>query len=220
VNRLRLTSPSFHRINSREEEEDEKEYEEEDFEIIEFADLDNLCSEDPMECELTDQSGLLPIGQILYVRYDCQLSEILYEQLPARLEQCPWFTAPRDMAPAWALCTGAWGAWTVAPIPSLSSEITMDRCLVYFVPLLFESVCHTIEQDTQFLFSFSPQLQVYEWKFSNSFFVKGSPDYLAFGGGDDGLIRGQSQKCDTFDNYVLASSEDFLINDLEVWAIS
>jgi hypothetical protein len=31
-----------------------------------------------------------------------------------------------------------------------------------------------------FLFSFSPQLQVYEWKFSN--FVKGCPDYLAFDG--------------------------------------
>ncbi|KAK6303704.1 hypothetical protein J4Q44_G00261580 [Coregonus suidteri] len=79
-----------------------------------------------------------------------------------------------------------------------------------------------------FLFSFSPQLQVYEWKFSNSFFVKGSPDYLAFGGGgglfglwlDDGLIHGRSQRCDTFDNDVLSSSDDFLINDLEVWAIS
>lgn len=37
---------------------------------------------------------------------------------------------------------------------------------------------------------------------------------------DDGLIRGQSQRCDTFDNDVLSSSDDFLINDLEVWAIS
>lgn len=30
-----------------------------------------------MEPELTDQSGLLDMGQILYVRYDCQLSEIV-----------------------------------------------------------------------------------------------------------------------------------------------
>uniref|UniRef100_A0A8B9JRX0 TLDc domain-containing protein n=1 Tax=Astyanax mexicanus TaxID=7994 RepID=A0A8B9JRX0_ASTMX len=78
-----------------------------------------------------------------------------------------------------------------------------------------------------FLFSFSPHLQVYKWTGVNSYFIKGGMDALLFGGGrgrfglwiNGDLIRGRSQKCDTFDNETLSSEEDFVINELEVWAL-
>ncbi|KAM9431379.1 uncharacterized protein ACWYII_018506 [Salvelinus alpinus] len=107
-----------------------------------------------MEPELTDQSGLLHIGQILYVSYSSG----------------PGLQRPETWHRPGHSVQEHGGACTVAPIPSLSSEITMDRGHFGL------------------------------WS-------------------DEGLIHWQSQRCDTFDNDVLAS-EDFLINDLEVWAIS
>ena len=37
---------------------------------------------------------------------------------------------------------------------------------------------------------------------------------------DDALYRGRSQRCATFDNDCLASSEDFTIASMEVWAFT
>ncbi|XP_070962127.1 TLD domain-containing protein 2-like isoform X1 [Oncorhynchus clarkii lewisi] len=228
VNRVRQASPSFQRINSRDEENQEK-----DFEIVEVdslhtqrrclsdrQDLDYLSSEDPTKPELTDQSSLLHIGQL------CQLNE----HLPARLEQCPWSLVYSTQRHGTSLGT-LYKSMGGMDCSTSTLTVIRDNCGQVFgafcpttlrISLSYYGTGHT------FLFSFSPQLQVYKWKFSNSFFVKGSPDYLAFGGGgglfglwlDDGLIRGQSHRCDTFDNDVLSSSDDFLINDLEVWAIS
>ncbi|XP_057637850.1 TLD domain-containing protein 2 isoform X1 [Chionomys nivalis] len=79
-----------------------------------------------------------------------------------------------------------------------------------------------------FLFSFAPQLKVFKWTGSNSFFVKGDLDSLMMGSGsgqfglwlDGDLYRGGSYPCATFNNEVLARQEQFCIEELEAWVLS
>ncbi|XP_020747739.1 TLD domain-containing protein 2 isoform X1 [Odocoileus virginianus] len=79
-----------------------------------------------------------------------------------------------------------------------------------------------------FLFSFSPQLKVFKWTGSNSFFVKGDLDSLMMGCGsgrfglwlDGDLYRGGSHPCATFNNEVLARQEQFCISEVEAWVLS
>lgn len=79
-----------------------------------------------------------------------------------------------------------------------------------------------------FLFSFSPELKVFKWTGSNSFFVKGDLDSLMMGSSsgqfglwmDGDLYHGGSQPCATFNNDVLARQEQFCIQELEAWVLS
>uniref|UniRef100_H0WHG4 TBC/LysM-associated domain containing 2 n=1 Tax=Otolemur garnettii TaxID=30611 RepID=H0WHG4_OTOGA len=79
-----------------------------------------------------------------------------------------------------------------------------------------------------FLFSFSPQLKVFKWTGSNTFFVKGDLDSLMMGSGsgkfglwlDGDLYHGGSYPCATFNNEVLARQEQFCIKELEAWVLS
>uniref|UniRef100_H2YD23 Oxidation resistance protein 1 n=1 Tax=Ciona savignyi TaxID=51511 RepID=H2YD23_CIOSA len=76
-----------------------------------------------------------------------------------------------------------------------------------------------------FLFTLEPNITIFPWSGENNFFVKGNLDSLAIGGGDgssglwlDGdLCHGSSHTCLTFQNDPLASSEDFFIQNVEVW---
>ncbi|XP_056378550.1 oxidation resistance protein 1 isoform X2 [Hyla sarda] len=77
-----------------------------------------------------------------------------------------------------------------------------------------------------FLFTFCPDFQVFKWTGDNMFFIKGDMDALAFGGGggefalwlDGDLYHGRSHSCKTFGNSILSKKEDFIIQDIEIWA--
>ncbi|XP_069813309.1 oxidation resistance protein 1 isoform X8 [Dendropsophus ebraccatus] len=77
-----------------------------------------------------------------------------------------------------------------------------------------------------FLFTFCPDFQVFKWTGDNMFFIKGDMDALAFGGGggefalwlDGDLYHGRSHSCKTFGNTTLSKKEDFIVQDIEIWA--
>ncbi|XP_062987112.1 oxidation resistance protein 1 isoform X2 [Elgaria multicarinata webbii] len=76
-----------------------------------------------------------------------------------------------------------------------------------------------------FLFTFSPDFEIFKWTGDNMFFLKGDMDALAFGGGggefalwlDGDLYHGRSHSCKTFGNHTLSKKEDFIIQDIEIW---
>ncbi|XP_067111521.1 oxidation resistance protein 1b isoform X1 [Osmerus mordax] len=77
-----------------------------------------------------------------------------------------------------------------------------------------------------FLFTFCPEFEVFKWTGDNMFFLKGDVDSLAFGGGggefglwlDGDLYHGRSNPCKTFGNPRLSQKEDFVLQDIEIWA--
>ncbi|XP_040289401.1 oxidation resistance protein 1 isoform X2 [Bufo bufo] len=77
-----------------------------------------------------------------------------------------------------------------------------------------------------FLFTFCPDFEVFKWTGDNMFFIKGDMDSLAFGGGggefalwlDGDLYHGRSHSCKTFENSILSKKEDFIVQDMEIWA--
>jgi LysM repeat protein len=79
-----------------------------------------------------------------------------------------------------------------------------------------------------FLYTFSPSFKVFKWTGENNFFTRGLVDSLAFGCSeghhglwfDGDLLNGHSQKCQTYDNEHLATTEYFTIASLEVWTFS
>ncbi|CAI4231567.1 unnamed protein product [Auanema sp. JU1783] len=69
-------------------------------------------------------------------------------------------------------------------------------------------------------------LRPYQWTGENQFFVNANKDYLAIGAGsghyglwlDADLNHGRSQRCDTFDNELLAGDkEDFIVQYVEAF---
>ncbi|XP_067305592.1 nuclear receptor coactivator 7 isoform X2 [Pseudorasbora parva] len=90
-------------------------------------------------------------------------------------------------------------------------------------PFRVSSYCYGTGET--FLYSFSPEFQIFRWSGENSYFVRGFLDSLQIGGGggpfglwlDADLYRGASYSCDTFCNRPLSLHHDFTIQDLEVW---
>ncbi|XP_036390007.1 TLD domain-containing protein 2-like isoform X2 [Megalops cyprinoides] len=157
-----------------------------------------------------------------------ELLQHISKYLPPRLVQCTWtlaYSALRHGTSLRTLYKGTLGldCCTLTVIKDTCGQVFGAFCSA---PLKVSLSYYGTGQT--FLFSFSPHLKVYRWTRGNSYFVKGSMESLVFGGGrghfglwvDEDLHHGRSQRCETFDNDILSTDEDFLINDLEVWALS
>lgn len=102
-----------------------------------------------------------------------------------------------------------------------------------FAPQAWEQRGRFYGSGESFVFSFrrplgggEEELQVFTWTSQNSYFMYSDADLLAMGGGDGhyaiaishDLLRGHSAPTPTFGNPCLASSEEFVVRDLELWA--
>ena len=75
------------------------------------------------------------------------------------------------------------------------------------------------------LFTFFPSFHVFRWSGENTFFIKGNRESLSFGAAsganglwlDADLYRGRTQRCATFNNDLLSTTEDFTIECVELW---
>lgn len=104
-----------------------------------------------------------------------------------------------------------------------------------FAPSAWEPKGKFYGSGEAFVFSFScladpsavPEFQLYPWTSANSFIMYSDSDLFAMGGGDgrhalairNDLLHGLSSPTATFGNPTLAASEEFVVRDLEVWAL-
>ncbi|ELW69618.1 TLD domain-containing protein 2 [Tupaia chinensis] len=199
---------------SGEEGEEEKEEEEE----TAPAPGPGLAPEDPVEPQLTEASQVLGTSEIR------QLSL----HLPPRVSGHPWslvFCTARDGFSLRTLYRQMEGH--SGPVLLVLRDLDGQMFGAFSSSALRLSQGFYGTGET-FLFSFSPQLKVFKWTGSNSFFVKGDLDSLMMGSGsgqfglwlDGDLYHGGSQPCATFNNEVLARQEQFCIQEVEAWVLS
>ncbi|KAM8775265.1 TLD domain-containing protein 2 [Rhynchonycteris naso] len=198
---------------SREEDEEEEEEEEEEKEAGPAP-----APENPMEPQLAEVSQVLGASEIR------QLSL----HLPPRVTGHSWslaFCTARDGFSLRSLYRQMEGHSGPVLLVLKDQDGQMFGAFCSSAFRLSKSFYGTGET---FLFSFSPQLKVFKWTGSNSFFVKGDLDLLMMGSGsgqfglwlDGDLYHGGSHPCATFNNEVLARQEQFCIRELEAWALS
>nr|XP_045013271.1 TLD domain-containing protein 2 isoform X2 [Jaculus jaculus]XP_045013272.1 TLD domain-containing protein 2 isoform X2 [Jaculus jaculus]XP_045013273.1 TLD domain-containing protein 2 isoform X2 [Jaculus jaculus] len=197
----------------REEEEEEEKQEEEGA---------APGPEEPVAPQLTEASQVLGTSEI---RQHCPQ---LCDHLPPRVTGCPWslvFCTSRDGFSLRSLYRQMEGHSGPVLLVLRDQDGQMFGAFSSSAFRLSKGFYGTGET---FLFSFSPQLKVFKWTGSNSFFVKGDLDSLMMGSGsghfglwfDGDLYHGESHPCATFNNEVLARQEQFCIKELEAWVLS
>lgn len=230
-------TPAYRLVRGEEEDDDDDDGDE-DFHILELEDMETLQNslersgatgpwDSPhrlgrdratsFEITLTDQSRLLRIDHIQQIS----------RHLPAAMTVCTWSLVYSSHTHGSCLGTlyrnmTKWDTCVLVFIRDSLGQVFGAFCTS---PLKVSPSFYGTGQG--FLFSFSPRLQVFRWTYANNYFINGGKEFLAFGGGGGhfglwlcgDLIRGRSQRCETFDNDLLSSTEDFFIDELEVWAL-
>ncbi|XP_062397750.1 TLD domain-containing protein 2-like [Sardina pilchardus] len=230
-----VKAPSYRLVRGDDDDDDDDD--EEDFHILELDDMERLqgslesasspwdaAPQPPrrnratsFEITVADQSQLFRIDHVQQIS----------RHLPVALTVCKWSLVYSTYRHGRSLGTlyrnmAKWDCCMLIFIRDNRGQVFGAFCTS---PLKVSSSFYGTGQG--FLFSFGPRLQVYRWTYANSYFINGGKEFLAFGGGGGrfglwlcgDLIRGRSQRCETFDNDLLSSAEDFFIDELEVWAL-
>ncbi|XP_061097779.1 nuclear receptor coactivator 7 isoform X1 [Conger conger] len=180
--------------------------------------LGSFEDEEPLDLlpVLTDDSLLLQAAQIEKLAY----------HLPARTQGYPWQLMYSTAVHGTSLKT-LYRNLADLDCPVLLVLKDMDNQVFgAFSTHPFRVSEHCYGTGETFLFSFSPEIKVFQWTGENSYFVKGNTDSLQLGGGgghfglwlDADLYHGSSSTCSTFRNQPLSAEQDFTVQDLEVWA--
>jgi len=111
---------------------------------------------------------------------------------------------------------------------------TEDHIFGGYAPESWEPTPRFYGSGEAFVFSFGfvdknlplPTAQIFPWSTKNSYFMHSDDSGVAMGGGNGShafflasdLLRGVSGPTDTFGNTTLASTSEFVVKDLEIWA--
>nr|XP_056700840.1 LOW QUALITY PROTEIN: TLD domain-containing protein 2 [Euleptes europaea] len=181
------------------------------------TDAPALCTEDFHEQVLNEKSNILNLEEI----------QKLAPHLPLRVIGHPWDLIYYTARDGFSLKTMYRHMIDLVSPILLVIRDTDSQIFGAFSSTAIHVSSGFYGNGEMFLFSFSPQLKVFKWTGKNTFFMKGDADSLAIGGGsgkfglwlDGDLNHGGSHHCETFSNEVLSPREEFLIQDLEVWAL-
>ncbi|XP_051952461.1 nuclear receptor coactivator 7-like isoform X2 [Xyrauchen texanus] len=152
--------------------------------------------------------------------------EKLATRLPARVQGYPWRLAYSTVVHGTSLKTLYRNLMElVCPVLLVIKDMDNQVFGTFSTdPFRVSEYCYGTGET--FLYTFCPEIKVYRWTGENSYFVKGNMDSLQIGGGrghlglwlDADLYHGTTSKCSTFNNLPLSSKQDFIVQNLEVWA--
>ncbi|CAB1340141.1 unnamed protein product [Coregonus sp. 'balchen'] len=165
---------------------------------------------------LSDPSALLQDTHI----------EKLACRLPARVQGYPWRLAYSTVEHGTSLKTLYRSLLDVDSPVLLVIKDMNNQLFGGYSTHPFRVSEHSYGTGETFLFSFCPEIKMYNWTGENSYFVKGNIDSLQMGGGggqiglwvDADLHHGTTSSCATFHNQPLSTQKDFTIHSVEVWA--
>ncbi|XP_060087007.1 TLD domain-containing protein 2 [Heteronotia binoei] len=182
------------------------------------TDAPALCTEDFHELVLNEKSNIVRLEEI----------QKLAAHFPLRVTEHPWNLIYFTTRDGFSLKT-LYRSMTdlVSPILLVIRDTDGQIFGAFSSTAIHLSSCF-YGNGEMFLFSLTPELKVFKWTGKNTFFMKGDADSLAIGGGsgkfglwlDGDLNHGGSHPCETFNNEALSPREEFLIQDLEVWALA
>ncbi|XP_041418840.1 nuclear receptor coactivator 7 isoform X3 [Xenopus laevis] len=187
----------------------------------------STCSyyDDDEEEEETLEDFLPDLKQKSMLLDDMQVEKLAH-RLPARVQGYPWHLVYSTQEHGTSLKTLY---RNLAPVDSPVLLVVKDmdnQVFGAYATHPFRLSDHYYGTGETFLFTFCPDFKVYKWSGENSYFINGDISSLEIGGGggrfglwlDSDLYHGRSNACCTFNNNTLAKKEDFIVQDVEVWA--
>ncbi|ESN96319.1 hypothetical protein HELRODRAFT_68491, partial [Helobdella robusta] len=150
------------------------------------------------------------------------------EFLPSRIDGRPWNLAYSSWKHGYSLKTLYRQVALLRTNPDVALLIVRDSKKQIFGALIYDGI-HKNESfyggGESFMFSFYQRFKHYPWSSLNDYIARGTSEYFIVGssGGsyglsiDDSLETGKTNKCETFQNNLLTSSEEFKIDAVEVW---
>ncbi|XP_063299245.1 nuclear receptor coactivator 7 isoform X2 [Pelobates fuscus] len=152
--------------------------------------------------------------------------EKLAHRLPARVQGYPWHLEYSTHKHGTSLKT-LYRNLSCLDSPVLLVVKDMDNQVFgAYATHPFRLSDHYYGTGETFLFTFNPDFKIFKWSGENSYFINGDISSLEIGGGggrfglwlDSDLYHGRSNSCSTFKNETLSKKEDFIVQDVEVWA--
>ncbi|XP_031757858.1 nuclear receptor coactivator 7 isoform X3 [Xenopus tropicalis] len=183
------------------------------------------CYDDDEDEEETLEDFLPDLKQKSVLLDDMQVEKLAHN-LPARVQGYLWHLVYSTQEHGTSLKTLYRNLATVDSPVLLVVKDMDNQVFGAYATHPFRLSDHYYGTGETFLYTFCPDFKVYKWSGENSYFINGDISFLGLGGGggrfglwlDSDLYHGRSNACCTFNNDTMSKKEDFIVQDIEVWA--